>query len=163
MVDREFWRIQGIRSRDSGDDAEEQGCQTMCMYCLEVVLSATEPFHDRWVLYNRQTLISEDNTSTLGSLSHWKLGAGVGVAGQTNAALVAFQSAVCHCKVHNYTHTYRHILHAHMYCGICYTVYYMQTITINGSPECCTEACHMIMKIMQQELLTQNGYTTLHG
>jgi predicted RNA-binding protein YlqC (UPF0109 family) len=35
-----------------------------------------------------------------------------------------------------------------------------KTITINGSPECCTEACHMIMKIMQAELLSQTGYTS---
>ena len=34
-----------------------------------------------------------------------------------------------------------------------------KTVTINGNPECCTEACHAIMKIMQQELLTQSNYT----
>ena len=32
-----------------------------------------------------------------------------------------------------------------------------QAITIIGPPECCTEACYQIMKIMQNELLMNNG------
>ena len=32
-----------------------------------------------------------------------------------------------------------------------------QAITTIGPPECCTEACYQIMKIMQNELLMTNG------
>jgi hypothetical protein len=32
-----------------------------------------------------------------------------------------------------------------------------QAITIIGPPECCTEACYQIMKIMQNELLMTSG------
>ncbi len=33
----------------------------------------------------------------------------------------------------------------------------LQAITTIGPPECCTEACYQIMKIMQNELLMTNG------
>ena len=34
---------------------------------------------------------------------------------------------------------------------------FQQAITIIGPPECCTEASHLIMKIMQRELLITSG------
>ena len=41
--------------------------------------------------------------------------------------------------------------------SLCVNDVVWQAITIIGSPECCTEAAHLIMKIMQRELLLTNG------
>jgi len=40
---------------------------------------------------------------------------------------------------------------------VCVHVCVCQAITTIGPPECCTEACYQIMKIMQNELLMTNG------